>query len=130
MTLDFLPFVRSEPLAGYAGVLEAARHPALADRFHFWRGASGSRYACTRFQLPRLPAYENAILLFVRRRGGEPAVLGVHSGTKNVSLPYGTDEIHIHLVQGGDGEMRAAFEDLSALAIRRAPLYLVERQAA
>lgn len=130
MTLELFALARSQHQPGYAGALEAARHPALADRFHFWRGASGSRYACTRFQLSRVPAYENAVLLFVRRRGGEPVVFGVHSGAKNISLPYGTDEVHVHLVQGGEEELRSAFEDLSALVIRRAPLYIVERRAA
>ncbi len=126
MTLEFLSIDR---LPGYAGRLEAARHPELANRFHFWRGASGQRYACTRFSLPRRPAYENAVFLHVRRRAGEAQVLGVSTNGR-LALPYGTDEVHIHLVQGGDEELRAAFEDLSALVVHRAPLYLIERKAA
>ena len=127
MTLELLSFDR---LPGYAGALQAARHPELADRFHFWRGASGRRYACTRFPLSRLPAYENAVVLHIRRRGGEATVLGIDAGGRNASLPYGADEIHVHLVQGDAEAVQAAWEDLSALVIRRAPLYVIERRAA
>ena len=67
MTLELLNFQRQ---SGYAGALEA-RHPILAGRFHFWRGASGRRYAVTRYALGQVPAYENAVVLFVRRRGDE-----------------------------------------------------------
>jgi len=126
MTLEFLPIDR---LPGYAGALKAARHPELANRFHFWRGASGQRYACTRFPLPRRPAYENVVYLHVRRRAGEAQVLGVSTDGK-LALPCGTDEVHIHLVQGGDEELQAAFEDLAALVVHRTPLYMIERQAA
>jgi hypothetical protein len=126
MTLELLSFGE---LPGYAGPLEAARHPELANRFHFWRGASGHRYACTRFPLARLPAYENAVYLHVRRRAGEAQVLGVSTNGK-LALPYGTDEVHVHLVQGDEEAVQAAFEDLSALTVRRAPLYAVERHAA
>lgn len=126
MTLELLSFGH---LPGYAGPLEAARHPELANRFHFWRGASGHRYACTRFTLARLPAYENAVYLHVRRRAGEAEVLGVSTNGK-LTLPYGTDEVHVHLVQGDEEAVQAAFEDLSALTVRRAPLYGIERHAA
>ena len=126
MTLEFLTIDR---LPGYAGALEAARHPELANRFHFWRGHSGRRYACTRFPLPRRPAYENAVYLYVRRRAGEAQVLGVSTDGKR-AVPAGTDEVHVHLVQGGDEDLQAAFADLSVLTVRRAPLYVIERQAA
>lgn len=126
MTLELIDLSR---IPGYAGPLHAVRNPDLADRFHFWRGASGRRYACTRFPLGRLPAYEDAISLFVRRRGNETVVLGISAGEK-MGLPFGTDEIHVHLVQDGAEAMQAAFEDLSALVIRRAPFYAIERRAA
>jgi hypothetical protein len=126
MTLEFLTLDR---LPGYAGALEAARHPELANRFHFWRAASGRRYACTRFPLSRLPAYENAVFLHVRRRGDDLIVLGISTSTR-APLSFGTEEVHAHLVQGGLEELREAFEDLSALVVRRAPLYSLERQAA
>lgn len=127
MTLELLSFDR---LPGYAGALYAARNPDLADRFHFWRGATGHRYACTRFPLTRLPAYEDAIALFVRRRGDEATVIGIAPLANKPAIPFGTDEVHVHLVRDGTEALDAALEDLSALVVRRAPLYTIERRAA
>ena len=127
MTLELIDLSR---VPGYAGPLHAIRNPDLANRFHFWRGASGHRYACTRFPVGRVPAYEDAISLFVRRRGNETVVLGISAGEEKLVLPFGTDEIHVHLVQDGAEAMQAAFEDLSALVIRRAPFYAIDRRAA
>ncbi len=127
MTLELVDLSH---VPGYAGPLHAHRHPDLANRFHFWCGASGHRYACTRFPAHRVPSYEDAISLYVRRRGGETIVLAVTTGEK-ISTPFGTDEVHVHIVQGGgEAAVREAFEDLSALAIRRAPAYAIERRAA
>lgn len=127
MTLELLSL---ECLPGYAGALEAARHPELAGRYHFWRGSSGNRYACTRFIPSRLPAYENAVQLYVSRTGGDMTVLGVGTSERRHSAPYGTDEVHVHLVPGSVDELRTAVEDLSALAIPRTPAYLIECRAA
>lgn len=131
MTLEFLSFDR---LPGYAGPLEAARHPELANRFHFWRGASGRRYAATRFPLSRIPAFENAVILHVCRHEDDMVVVGIAASDSGnpVKTPvsYGIDEVHVHLVRGGTEELQAAVEDLRALVLRRPPLYLVERQAA
>src|SRR5690606_25003064 len=102
----------------------------LANRYHFWRGASGRRYACTRFSPRRLPAYEDAVALFVRRRNGEAKVVGIGLPAEKLVMPFDTDEVHLHLVQGGAEALQAALQDLSALVVRRAPLYSVERRAA
>ena len=125
MTLELADLSR---VPGYAGPLHAHR-PDLANRFHFWCGASGRRYACTRFLAHRVPSYEDAISLYVRRRGGETIVLAVTTGER-IATPFGTDEVHVHLVQGGVEAMQEAFEDLSALAIRPSPIYLTECRAA
>jgi hypothetical protein len=66
----------------------------------------------------------------VRRRGSDVIVLSIATSNGNASVPYGTDEVHVHLVQGGPEELRAAVEDLSALVLPRPPLYIVDRQAA
>lgn len=126
MTLELVDLTH---VPGYAGPLHALRHPDLANRFHFWCGASGHRYACTRFPAHRVPSYEDAISLYVRRRGGETIVLAVTTGER-IATPFGTDEVHVHLVQGGVEAMQEVFEDLSALAIRRSPIYHTERRAA
>jgi hypothetical protein len=127
MTLELVDLNR---VPGYAGPLHALRNPELADRFHFWRGASGRRYACTRFPVGHVPAFENAIALYVRRRGRDTVVTGIGTGTRRDAVPLGTDEVHLHLVQGGEDAFATAWEDLAALVIRRAPLYVIERQAA
>jgi hypothetical protein len=130
MTLELLSFAPNDCLPGYAGALEAARHPDLAGRFHFWRGASGHRYACTRFAVDDLPAYEDAVALFVRRRGGDTVVLGIGSLASKSAVPFGTDEVHVHLVPGGTEALDEALADLRGLVIRRAPFYTIERRAA
>jgi hypothetical protein len=104
MTLELLSFDVSDRMPGYAGALHAARHSDLADRFHFWRGASGHRYACTRFPLTRLPAYEDAIVLFVRRRGGEASVVGIASPAVRSVMPFDTNEVHILGRAGSAGQ--------------------------
>jgi hypothetical protein len=127
MTLEFIDLAR---IPGYAGPLHAARHSALADRFHFWRGISGRRYACTRFPANRSPAYADAVSLFVRRRGDKTVVLGVSALPGSPVIPLGTEEIHLHIVRGGSAALQDAFDDLSALVAPRLPHLAVERRAA
>jgi hypothetical protein len=130
MTLDLVPLqTASARDPGYAGALEA-RNPQLAGRFHFWRGASGHRYACTRVPVRQVPAYEEAIALFVRRRGGEASVIGIGTPGGRSVLPFGTDEVHVHIVQGGSAAFDEALADLEPLVIRRASLYAIDRRAA
>lgn len=126
MTVDVTEF---EPGPGYAGSLQT-RHPALAGRFHFWRGASGRRYAFTRFPANRPPAYENAISLFVRLRGADMTVLGASTAPGAPVVPIETEEIHVHLVQGDAEALNTALQDLSALAVRRPVPQPVELRAA
>ena len=100
---------------GYAGALNAARHPELANRFHFWRGASGRRYACTMFPVNAAPCYDDSIALFVRRRRTGPILVSVGAGIDATSAPPDVDEIHLHLVQGGADALTIALRDLSGL---------------
>lgn len=127
MTLEL---VDRDRVPGYAGPLHAARHPALANRFHFWRGLSGRRYASTRFPANRPPAYADAVSLFVRRRGGETVVLGVSAIAGSPVIPLGTEEIHLHIVRDGPEALQATFEDLSALVAPRLSRGPVARRAA
>lgn len=115
---------------GYAGPLQAARDPALARKFHFWRGISGQRYACTRFPVSKVPPYEDAVALFVSRSPHGPVVIGAAPGHRANSCPAGTDEVHIHLVQGGPDTLMDAYRDLSALIEFTPVLHFVNRQAA
>ena len=100
---------------GYAGALDAARHPKLANRFHFWRGVSGRRYACTRFPVNAAPCYDDSVALFVRRRRTGPVLVSVGAGIDATSAPPDVDEIHVHLVQGGGDALTIALRDLSGL---------------
>ena len=100
------------PLAGDAGPLAAPKNSALSSRFHFWHGASGRRYVCSVFPPERLPAYERAIALFVRK--GDRQVVGVAAGLADRSALAEADEVHVHLAKDG-AALAAAFRDLSAL---------------
>lgn len=99
-------------LAGDAGPLTAP--PAMAERFRFWRGQSGRRYACTVFTSLPLPAFEQFVALYVKREGGERVVVAV--GTmKDAAFKGSFDEVHVHLTGDEDG-LAAAVEDLAVLA--------------
>ena len=127
MTLELVDLDR---LPGYAGTLHAARHPALADRFHFWRGVSGHRYACTCFPAGRVPDYAGSVALFVRRRGGTVEVLGISAVPGCPIVPLGADEVHLHIVHGSADALETAFQDLAAAAGRYAPPAPAARRAA
>jgi hypothetical protein len=127
MTLELVDLDR---LPGYAGVLQAGRRPALANRFHFWRGVSGRRYACTRFHLARVPTYPAAIALFVHRHADSLEVLGASTTPGCPVIPLGTDEIHLHILRGGADALDAALQDLAALAVPYLPRASFARRAA
>lgn len=99
-------------LAGDAGALTAP--PEMAERFRFWRGQSGRRYAFTVFTRETLPAFDRFVALFVKREGDDRIVVAV--GTmKHAAFKADFDEIHIHLVED-DYELAPALEDLAVLA--------------
>ncbi len=102
-------------LAGDAGALTAP--PEMADRFHFWRGQSGRRYAFTVFARNGVPAFEHFVALFVQRRNEDRVVVAVSVGQKAFAGSY--DEIHVHLT-ADECDLAAAMEDLAVLA-RPAP---------
>ena len=102
------------PLAGDAGPLKAPGNPALAQRFHFWRGESGRRYACTVFMGGSVPAYERFVALFVRREDAKRTVIAVDACVNRPSLPVDSDEVHIHLAED-DESLASIVRDLSAL---------------
>jgi hypothetical protein len=100
-------------LAGDAGALTAP--PEMAERFRFWRGQSGRRYAFTVFTRETLPAaFDRFVALFVRRQGEDRIVIAV--GTmQHAAFKADFDEIHVHLVED-DYELAPALEDLAVLA--------------
>ena len=109
------------PLAGLAG-------SDLAGRFRHWRGLSGRRYLFSVFPLgarpalDRLPRYEQAVILAVRRdqdgtrtillaadTGPMPDVLFGGHGLHD-AIASGANEIHMHLL-ADDGRARLAIVD-------------------
>lgn len=98
-------------LAGDAGPLTAP--PAMAERFRFWRGQSGRRYACTVFTSLPLPAFEQFVALYVKRDGQERTVIAVRT-MKDPAFKDSFDEVHIHLT-GDEDALAAAIEDLAVL---------------
>ena len=127
MTLELADLDR---LPGYAGLLQAGRHPALANRFHFWRGLSGRRYACTRFPAGRVPEYAGAVSLFVRRSGGTFELLGASIVPGCPVIPLGTDEVHLHIVDGAADSVESVLQDLAPLAVRYGTPLNAARRAA
>jgi hypothetical protein len=127
MTLELADLDR---LPGYAGLLQAGRNPALANRFHFWRGLSGRRYACTRFSASRVPEYASAVSLFVHRSANTFELIGASATPGCPVIPLGTDEVHLHIVDGGAEPLESVLRDLSPLAVGcRKPLNVVRHAA-
>lgn len=98
-------------LAGNAGALAAP--PEMADRFHFWRGQSGRRYAFTVFAPGGVPAFDCFVALFVRRRDENLVVAAI--GSNQAVFTGDHDAVHIHLAAAND-DLAAVTEDLAALA--------------
>jgi hypothetical protein len=99
--------------AGYEGPLQTRRR-ALAERFCFWRGASGRRYVCSVFSPGAVPPYSPSVAVHVCSGPLGPRVVGVTAGGDVEPLP-GADEVHLHLVRGGREALAQALRDLGAL---------------
>lgn len=100
--------------AGYAGSLAATRNPALSDRFQFWRGGSGRRYAVSVYPPDEQPPYDLAVSLYIRLGADGPEVLGISAGLIGEQAPEGTDEVHVHVVERIEA-LAFAHRDLRAL---------------
>jgi hypothetical protein len=82
----------------------------VANRFHFWTGASGKRYVHTVYELLECPALPAANYVLVRREpGARRQILSI--GRVSNSAPslnlaeirqrgaeLGADEVHVHLL--------------------------------
>ena len=111
--------------AGYEGPLRTPRR-ALAERFSFWRGASGQRYVCSVYPPASVPPYAPSVALHVRRGPFGPAVLAVTAGSD--PLPA-SDEVHLHLVRGDAEALALAIQDLAALVAPLRPVIVTRRAA-
>ncbi|MEQ1577068.1 MAG: hypothetical protein ABL894_05380 [Hyphomicrobium sp.] len=84
----------------------------LAQRFHFWTGATGRRYVHTIYSLIECPALVSGNYVLVRRDdNGERTVLAIGSAAQQAAslnladirrrgAELGANEVHIHLLAG------------------------------
>ncbi len=94
--------------------LRIACGPALAQRFHVWRGTSGRRYVVSAYAPSTVPDYRDVIALAVGRgRNGRLAILGAAvTGEDPVALFPGAEEIHLHLLAQDPTARRVVLADL------------------
>lgn len=100
---------RRAGLANEPAVLDGAAH-SLAERFHFWTGASGRRYVHTVYSLTECPALPSGNYILVRRGdAGEREVLAIGSVANEAAslnlaeirqrgAELGASEVHVHLL--------------------------------
>lgn len=98
----------------------------LADRFHFWSGASGRRYVHSVYELVDCPEVPAANFLLVRREAdGRRSVLAIGHATNSVGslnlaeirhrgARLGANEVHLHLLAPSAQERRIVELDLRA----------------
>lgn len=125
-----------------------ANEPALVCReeqvtqpFHYWRGASGTRYLHTVFPLIGCPqlAKVNYILVHCDRDGTRrPLDIGqTVSDCDSLNLAYmrrraallGANEVHVHFLPGTARQRRAAEADLSSRQLGRTSAICVRAPA-
>lgn len=112
---------RFEPLRAFGS-------PSPALPFSAWRGRSGQRYVVTVYSPEAVPDCEGAVLLAVTRdAAGERRITRVLALPATATPVAGispavtamaavADEVHLHLVAGGEAERRRAVADLDAVA--------------
>lgn len=114
---------------------ETAAEPArpvapvnLAERFHFWTGASGRRYVHTVYSLIECPALAAGSVLLVKRdakgRRSLIEIVTVTSDSETLNLAEirhkgalaGADEVHVHLLAGSTRMANLIAFDLKSAA--------------
>jgi hypothetical protein len=110
--------VRARRMSAVAPVVNADSSPMLdgaadlAERFHFWTGASGRRYVHTVYSLIECPMLAAGNYVLVRRdANGDRAVLAIGSAVleapslnlaeiRRRGAELGANEVHVHLLAG------------------------------
>jgi len=97
----------------------------FADRFVYWRGASGRRYIHSVYDVGACPPLPGALYLAVARgAGGErrPVAIGRFAAIEAANLPSpmaggedlaAADEVHVHLLAENDADCERILGDLS-----------------
>jgi hypothetical protein len=100
---------------------------AEAERFWYWRGASGKKYIHSVYPVGGCPPLPGAIYVAVRRIGNLRTVIAINrfapfwDGTFSAHENLDADEMHVHLLARDTvaanvvlNDLRAAFEENSA----------------
>ena len=106
------------------GAAMLAGAPDLAERFHFWTGASGRRYVHTVYSLLECPALASGNYVLVNRDdNGERTVLAIGSAIQAAAslnlaeirrrgAELGANEVHVHLLAGNSKASKLVEYDL------------------
>lgn len=109
-------------LGGQPALLDGAVD--LADRFHFWSGASGRRYVHTVYSLVECPAIPAGNYILVHRdpegrrlvlaigRVGNPAASLNLAEIRRRGAELGANEVHVHLLATNAKQSRLIESDL------------------
>jgi hypothetical protein len=104
----------------------------FADRFVYWRGASGRRYIHTVYDADACPPLPGAVFVAVARGGDgycralavgrfpKPHAFNLARPADDGSSAHRADEMHVHLLAEDEAERRAVVEDLRG-ALQLAP---------
>ena len=91
-----------------------------AERFWYWRGASGKRYIHSVYAVDACPPLPGAVYVAVRRIGGLRTAVAVNrftpfwDGSFSAHENLHADEIHVHLLAKDDVAANAVLADLNA----------------
>jgi hypothetical protein len=89
-----------------------------ADRFWFWRGASGRKYIHSIYAWGQCPPVPGAIFIAVRRIGNLRQAVAVRRFPAVWEDAYAefrklnADEVHVHLLARDDAHAESIFRDL------------------
>lgn len=91
-----------------------------AERFWYWRGASGKKYIHSVYAVGVCPPLPGAIYVAVRRIGNLRTVIAINrfapfwDGTFSAHENLAADEIHVHLLARDDVAANTVLSDLKA----------------
>lgn len=98
-------------------------HAELADRFWYWRGASGRQYIHSVYTPRTCPPLPSGVFIAVRRLNDVRHAVAVglfrdifDSGSMQLAAPdtRAADELHVHLLARNPADAEAVLRDLAA----------------
>ena len=120
-----------QPVTEY--MAEISARGRVTRHFHYWLGASGKPYLHSVFTVDEAPRYADAVILLVRHDGHSRTPLLLAQTGKEPqavfsspafahALAQGANEVHLHLMGNGVGDLKNAKDDLSYLLEPAAPV--------